>query len=146
MSRSSRGALRHGAGSPAIGGLGLQALARGVDLGQDRLARGGGRVRSLLRQVRRAGTEPVPNLRLGRRHVPGRLLAEGTTLLHVTTDPEQAARAPMGDALIADPTAVVRALRERVTPSSRTVPDRVMWAATAICTSAVEAWSPTVSV
>jgi benzoylformate decarboxylase len=55
-------------------------------------------------------------------YVPGRLLAEGTTLLHVTTDPEQAARAPMGDALIADPTAVVRALRERVAESSRTVP------------------------
>ncbi len=55
-------------------------------------------------------------------YVPGRFLAEGTTLLHVTTDPEQAARAPMGDALIADPTAVVRALRERVAESSRAVP------------------------
>ena len=55
-------------------------------------------------------------------YVPGRLLAEGTTLLHVTADPEQAARAPMGDALIADPTAVVRALRERVAESSRAVP------------------------
>jgi benzoylformate decarboxylase len=55
-------------------------------------------------------------------YVPGRFLPEGTTLLHVTTDPEQAARAPMGDALIADPTAVVRALRERVAESSRAVP------------------------
>ena len=55
-------------------------------------------------------------------YVPGRLLPEGTTLLHVTADPEQAARAPMGDALIADPTAVVRALRERVAESSRAVP------------------------
>jgi benzoylformate decarboxylase len=55
-------------------------------------------------------------------YVPGRFLAEGTTLLHVTADPDQAARAPMGDALVADPTAVVRALRERVAPSSRAVP------------------------
>jgi benzoylformate decarboxylase len=55
-------------------------------------------------------------------YVPGRFLPEGTALHHVTTDPDEAARAPMGDALIADPTAVVRALRDRVTASGRTVP------------------------
>ncbi|HEY2191444.1 MAG TPA: benzoylformate decarboxylase [Actinomycetospora sp.] len=55
-------------------------------------------------------------------YVPGRLLAEGTSLHHVTADPDQAARAPMGDALVADPTAVVRALVERVAASSRAVP------------------------
>ncbi|NMO89234.1 benzoylformate decarboxylase [Actinomycetospora sp. TBRC 11914] len=55
-------------------------------------------------------------------YVPGRFLPEGTTLHHVTADPDQAARAPMGDALVADPTAVVRALRERVAASSRAVP------------------------
>jgi benzoylformate decarboxylase len=55
-------------------------------------------------------------------YVPGRFLPEGTALHHVTTDPDEAARAPMGDALIADPTAVVRALCERVAPSGRAVP------------------------
>jgi benzoylformate decarboxylase len=55
-------------------------------------------------------------------YVPGRFLPEGTTLHHVTADPDQAARAPIGDALVADPTAVVRALRERVAASSRAVP------------------------
>ncbi|WP_018333043.1 benzoylformate decarboxylase [Actinomycetospora chiangmaiensis] len=52
-------------------------------------------------------------------YVPGGFLPEGTTLLHVTSDPDEAARAPMGDALVASPVAVVRALLERVAPSSR---------------------------
>lgn len=55
-------------------------------------------------------------------YVPGRFLPEGTVLHHVTADPDEAARAPMGDALIADPTTVVRALRDRVAPSGRAVP------------------------
>ncbi|MCD2193902.1 benzoylformate decarboxylase [Actinomycetospora endophytica] len=55
-------------------------------------------------------------------YVPGRFLPDGTELHHVTADPDEAARAPMGDALIADPTTVVRALRDRVAASSRPVP------------------------
>ncbi|WP_433785567.1 benzoylformate decarboxylase [Actinomycetospora sp. CA-101289] len=49
-------------------------------------------------------------------YVPGRFLPEGTRLLHVTADPDQAARAPMGDAVVADPTLTIRALLERVGP------------------------------
>ncbi|MCD2188739.1 benzoylformate decarboxylase [Actinomycetospora soli] len=52
-------------------------------------------------------------------YVPGGFLPEGTTLLHVTSDPDEAARAPMGDALVASPVAVVRSLLERVASSSR---------------------------
>ena len=47
-------------------------------------------------------------------------LPEGTRLLHVTADPDQAARAPMGDAVVADPTLTVRALLERVGPGPAT--------------------------
>jgi benzoylformate decarboxylase len=53
-------------------------------------------------------------------YVPGGFLPEGTRLLHVTSDPDEAARAPMGDALVASSVAVVRALLDRVAPSSRT--------------------------
>jgi benzoylformate decarboxylase len=49
-------------------------------------------------------------------YVPGRFLPEGTTLHHVTSDADQAARAPMGDALVADPTLTLRALLDRVGP------------------------------
>lgn len=49
-------------------------------------------------------------------YVPGRFLPEGTRLLHVTADPHQAARAPVGDAVVADPTLTLRALLARVGP------------------------------
>ncbi|GAA4731741.1 benzoylformate decarboxylase [Actinomycetospora chibensis] len=49
-------------------------------------------------------------------YVPGPFLPEGTRLLHVTADHDQAARAPMGDAVVADPALTVRALLERVGP------------------------------
>ena len=58
-------------------------------------------------------------------YVPGGFLAEGTVLHHVTADPDRAARAPMGDALVADPATVVRALLERVAPGDRAVPGSV---------------------
>ncbi len=35
-------------------------------------------------------------------NVPGPLLAEGTSLVAITSDPDEAARAPMGDAVVAD--------------------------------------------
>lgn len=53
-------------------------------------------------------------------YVPGAFLPEGTRLLHVTANPDQAARAPMGDAVVADPTLTLRALLDRVGPG----PDR----------------------
>ncbi len=35
-------------------------------------------------------------------HIPGPLLPEGASLVAITSDPDEAARAPMGDALVAD--------------------------------------------
>ncbi|GAA1976657.1 benzoylformate decarboxylase [Amycolatopsis minnesotensis] len=43
-------------------------------------------------------------------HVPGPYLPEGARLVQVTGDAEAAARAPMGQALVADPGAVIEAL------------------------------------
>ena len=45
---------------------------------------------------------------------PGRFLAGNTRLLHVTASADEAARAPVGDAVVADPTLTLRALVERV--------------------------------
>jgi benzoylformate decarboxylase len=43
-------------------------------------------------------------------NIPGPLLAEGTSLVAVTSDPDEAARAPMGDAIVADVALTLRAL------------------------------------
>jgi benzoylformate decarboxylase len=43
-------------------------------------------------------------------NVPGELLAPGTELIAITNDPDEAARAPMGDALVADVALTLRAL------------------------------------
>jgi benzoylformate decarboxylase len=45
-------------------------------------------------------------------NIPGALLAEGTQLLAITNDPDEAARAPMGDAIVADVALTLRALIE----------------------------------
>ncbi|MEV5448665.1 benzoylformate decarboxylase [Streptomyces sp. NPDC052535] len=45
-------------------------------------------------------------------HLPGRYLPEGTRLIQVTGDASAAARAPMGEALVADPGAVIDVLLE----------------------------------
>ncbi len=45
-------------------------------------------------------------------NIPGALLAEGTSLVAITSDPDEAARAPMGDALVADVALTLRALLE----------------------------------
>ena len=55
-------------------------------------------------------------------YVPGPYLPEGTELVHLTSDPDEAARAPMGDAWVCDVPAAIRALRERTKPSDRTPP------------------------
>jgi benzoylformate decarboxylase len=43
-------------------------------------------------------------------NIPGELLAEGTELVAITSDPDEAARAPMGDAMVADVALTLRAL------------------------------------
>ncbi|HEV2998380.1 MAG TPA: thiamine pyrophosphate-dependent enzyme, partial [Solirubrobacteraceae bacterium] len=55
-------------------------------------------------------------------NVPGPALAEGTSLVAVTSDPDEAARAPMGDAILADPALTLAALAETVGDSDREPP------------------------
>jgi benzoylformate decarboxylase len=55
-------------------------------------------------------------------NVPGPLLAEGTTLVAITSDPDEAARAPMGDAIVADPALTLAALADAVGESERPLP------------------------
>src|SRR3954464_14210440 len=47
-------------------------------------------------------------------NIPGPLLAEGTRLVAITSDPEEAQRAPMGDAVVADVRATLAALVDDV--------------------------------
>ncbi|MER6984567.1 thiamine pyrophosphate-dependent enzyme, partial [Streptomyces carpinensis] len=47
-------------------------------------------------------------------YLPGRYLPEGTRLIQVTEDASAAARAPMGEALVADPRAVIELLLEQL--------------------------------
>jgi benzoylformate decarboxylase len=54
--------------------------------------------------------------------VPGPYLAEGTTLIHITNDPDEAARAPVGDAIVADLRSAAEALLAAVKPSQRPAP------------------------
>lgn len=55
-------------------------------------------------------------------NVPGPLLAPGSSLVAITSDPEEAARAPMGDAILADPALTLAALAEQVGDSDREPP------------------------
>jgi benzoylformate decarboxylase len=56
-------------------------------------------------------------------YVPGPLLPEGTTLVLLTSDPDEAARAPMGDALVGDVALALQELAELVGESDRHAPD-----------------------
>ncbi|ABG04504.1 thiamine pyrophosphate enzyme-like TPP binding region [Rubrobacter xylanophilus DSM 9941] len=56
------------------------------------------------------------------RYLPGPVVAEGTELLHVTDDPEEAARAPVGVSLVGDVALAVRHLLGSVRPSGRPAP------------------------
>ncbi len=47
-------------------------------------------------------------------NIPGALLAEGTSLTAITSDPDEAARAPMGDAIVADVALTLAALADAV--------------------------------
>jgi benzoylformate decarboxylase len=56
-------------------------------------------------------------------YIPGPLLPEGAKLIAITSDPDEAARAPMGDALVADVGLTLAALREAVPESTRSTPE-----------------------
>jgi benzoylformate decarboxylase len=56
-------------------------------------------------------------------YIPGPLLPEGTTLILLTGDPDEAARAPMGDALVGDVALALQELVELVGESDRHAPD-----------------------
>jgi benzoylformate decarboxylase len=56
-------------------------------------------------------------------HIPGPLLPEGAKLVAITSDPDEAARAPMGDALVADVKLTLAALLEDLPESSRPAPE-----------------------
>jgi benzoylformate decarboxylase len=55
-------------------------------------------------------------------YIPGPLLPEGAELVAITSDPDEAARAPMGDAIVADVALTVRALLEEVEEAERAEP------------------------
>ncbi|MGW2027913.1 benzoylformate decarboxylase [Streptomyces decoyicus] len=55
-------------------------------------------------------------------YIPGPYLPEGTSLIHITSDPDEAARAPVGDAYVADVRAAVEAVLGEISEASRTAP------------------------
>jgi benzoylformate decarboxylase len=55
-------------------------------------------------------------------YVPGEYLPDGAELFHITDDPSEAARAPVGTAILADPGRSCAILAEAVPQSKRTVP------------------------
>jgi benzoylformate decarboxylase len=55
-------------------------------------------------------------------YVPGPYLAEGASLIHITSDPDEAARAPVGEAFIADVRSAAHALLDHIVPSDRSPP------------------------
>jgi benzoylformate decarboxylase len=56
-------------------------------------------------------------------HIPGPLLPEGAKLVAITSDPDEAVRAPMGDAIVADVKLTLEALLAAVPESSRPAPE-----------------------
>ena len=56
-------------------------------------------------------------------NIPGPLLADGTRLVQITCDPDEAQRAPMGDAFVADVRATLEALLDAVGESEREPPE-----------------------
>jgi benzoylformate decarboxylase len=56
-------------------------------------------------------------------YIPGPLLPEGAELVAITADPDEAARAPMGDAIVADVALTLRALAGELKEASRAEPD-----------------------
>jgi benzoylformate decarboxylase len=56
-------------------------------------------------------------------HIPGPLLPEGAELVAITSDPDEASRAPMGEAIVADVRLTLEALLAAVPESSRSAPE-----------------------
>ncbi len=56
-------------------------------------------------------------------YIPGPLLPEGASLVAITSDPDEAARAPMGDVILADVGLALRALLEEIGEANRAEPD-----------------------
>jgi benzoylformate decarboxylase len=56
-------------------------------------------------------------------YIPGPLLPEGASLVAITSDPDEAARAPMGDAIVGDVGLALQALVELVGNSDRNRPE-----------------------
>jgi benzoylformate decarboxylase len=56
-------------------------------------------------------------------HIPGPLLPDGAMLIAITSDPDEAARAPMGYAIVADVGLTLNALLEAAPESSRSGPE-----------------------
>ncbi len=56
-------------------------------------------------------------------HLAGPLLPEGAELIAITSDPDEAARAPMGDAVVADVALTLAALLDAVPETERTAPE-----------------------
>ncbi len=56
-------------------------------------------------------------------YIPGPLLPEGAKLVAITSDPDEAARAPMGDALVADVKLTLAALLAELPESTRPAPE-----------------------
>ena len=56
-------------------------------------------------------------------YMPGPLLPEGASLIAITSDPDEAARAPMGDAIVGDVALALQQLVELVGESDRPEPD-----------------------
>ena len=55
-------------------------------------------------------------------YIPGPLLPEGASLMEITSDPDEAARAPMGEAIVADVALTLRALLAEVGEADRAEP------------------------
>jgi benzoylformate decarboxylase len=56
-------------------------------------------------------------------NIPGPLLGEDTELIQITNDPDEAARAPMGEAILSDPALALEVLLFKVDESDRDAPD-----------------------
>jgi benzoylformate decarboxylase len=56
-------------------------------------------------------------------NLPGPLLPDGAALVAITSDPDEAARAPMGDALVADVALTLEALLDEVGEADRSLPE-----------------------
>src|SRR5271168_1140014 len=54
--------------------------------------------------------------------VPGPYLPEGAHLIHITNDPDEAARAPIGDAIVTDVRSAAQALLAAAEPTQRPAP------------------------